>query len=61
MQLVIPKQTPAGELWEVTYKNLKTGVSETREYEYVFVCNGHYNTPFIPDIKGLKEFQGAWF
>ncbi|CAG9785970.1 unnamed protein product [Diatraea saccharalis] len=58
VQLVIPKAGPSGELWDVTFKNLVTGESETREYDYVFVCNGHYNTPFIPSIPGLKEFQG---
>ncbi|XP_072931635.1 senecionine N-oxygenase isoform X2 [Epargyreus clarus] len=58
VQLVIPKQGPSGELWDVTYKNLNNGVSETKEYDYIFVCNGHYNTPFIPNIPGLKKFQG---
>ncbi|KAJ8728422.1 hypothetical protein PYW08_016807 [Mythimna loreyi] len=58
VQLVIPKQGPSGELWDVTFKNLLSGVTETREYDYVFVCNGHYNTPFIPHIPGLKEFKG---
>lgn len=58
VQLVKPKEGPSGELWDVSFKNLKTGVSETREYDYIFVCNGHYNTPFIPNIPGLKEFEG---
>ncbi|XP_026324896.1 senecionine N-oxygenase isoform X2 [Hyposmocoma kahamanoa] len=58
VQLVKPKQGRSGELWDVTFKDISTGVSETREYDYVFVCNGHYNTPFIPQIPGLKEFQG---
>lgn len=59
VQLVIPKNGSNGqELWDITFKDLKTGISETREYDYVFVCNGHYNTPFIPSIPGLKEFQG---
>ncbi|XP_035433179.1 senecionine N-oxygenase isoform X1 [Spodoptera frugiperda] len=58
VQLVIPKQTPSGELWDVTYKNLTNGAIETKEYDYIFVCNGHYNTPFIPQIPGLKEFKG---
>lgn len=56
--MIKPKQTPAGELWDVTYKHLTTGLSTTREYDYVFVCNGHYNTPFIPNIPGLKNFEG---
>ncbi|NP_001171913.1 flavin-dependent monooxygenase FMO3 precursor [Bombyx mori] len=58
VNLVIPKAGPSGELWDVSFKNLLNGESETREYDYVFVCNGHYNTPFIPNIPGLKEFQG---
>ncbi|CAH2106037.1 unnamed protein product [Euphydryas editha] len=58
VQLIKPKQGATAELWDVTYKNLITGVTETKEYDYIFVCNGHYNTPFIPDIPGLKQFQG---
>lgn len=58
VQLIKPRPAPSGEVWDVTYKSLETGVSETREYDYVFVCNGHYNTPFIPSIPGLKEFEG---
>ncbi|XP_063362370.1 senecionine N-oxygenase-like [Cydia amplana] len=58
VQLIKPRATPSGEVWDVSYKNLVTGVSETKEYDYVFVCNGHYNTPFIPSIPGLKEFEG---
>ncbi|XP_063618898.1 senecionine N-oxygenase isoform X1 [Cydia splendana] len=58
VQLIKPRATPSGEVWEVSYKNLVNGVSETKEYDYVFVCNGHYNTPFIPSIPGLKQFEG---
>ncbi|XP_022128722.1 senecionine N-oxygenase isoform X1 [Pieris rapae] len=58
VQLIIPKAGPKNELWDVTYKDLGTGVCVTSEYDYVFVCNGHYNTPFIPNIPGLKKFQG---
>ncbi|KAJ0177479.1 hypothetical protein K1T71_007488 [Dendrolimus kikuchii] len=59
VQLVIPKPTPDNkEIWQISFKDLNTGVSETREYDYVFVCNGHYNTPFILSIPGLKKFEG---
>ncbi|XP_045771570.1 senecionine N-oxygenase isoform X2 [Maniola jurtina] len=58
VQLIKPKQGPTGELWDVTFKDLTSGLSNTKEYDYVFVCNGHYNTPFIPNIPGLKEFKG---
>ncbi|XP_050684351.1 senecionine N-oxygenase-like isoform X2 [Leptidea sinapis] len=58
VQLIKPKCGATQELWDVTYKDLTTGISQTKEYDYVFVCNGHYNTPFIPSIPGLKEFKG---
>ncbi|XP_026751560.2 senecionine N-oxygenase [Galleria mellonella] len=58
VQVVKPKMGPNGELWDVTFKDLATCESQTVEYDYVFVCNGHYNTPFIPSIPGLKEFEG---
>ncbi|XP_068631795.1 senecionine N-oxygenase isoform X2 [Battus philenor] len=58
VQRVKPKAGPNGELWDISYKDLSNGVSVTKEYDYVFVCNGHYNTPFIPKIPGLKEFKG---
>ncbi|XP_038211847.1 senecionine N-oxygenase isoform X1 [Zerene cesonia] len=58
VQQIKPKTGPSGELWDVTYKDLTTSVSVTKEYDYVFICNGHYNTPFIPNIPGLKEFEG---
>lgn len=58
VQQIIPKQGLTRELWDVTAKDVATGVSTTKEYDYVFVCNGHYNTPFIPTIAGLKEFKG---
>ncbi|KAL4714912.1 hypothetical protein ACJJTC_014283 [Scirpophaga incertulas] len=58
VQLVKPKLNLTGDLWEVTVKDLRSGGITTTEYDYVFVCNGHYNTPFIPRIPGLKEFSG---
>ncbi|XP_059051569.1 senecionine N-oxygenase isoform X2 [Achroia grisella] len=58
VQQVMPKMGPKGELWEVTYKNMITLESTTKEYDYVVICNGHYNTPFIPSIPGLKKFEG---
>lgn len=58
VQLIKPKQGATTELWDVMYKDLITGVTVTKEYDYVFVCNGHYNTPFIPNIPGLKQFKG---
>jgi cation diffusion facilitator CzcD-associated flavoprotein CzcO len=50
-------------LWEVTGVYLQTGESFTEQYDAVIVANGHYSTPHIPDIPGLKgwaaQFPGS--
>jgi thioredoxin reductase len=37
--------------WTVT---LESG--ESRQFDAVAVCNGHYGMPYIPNIPGLREF-----
>lgn len=44
--------------WEVIVKDLPNNQFITQIYDAVFVCNGHYYAPFIPDIDGLKTFNG---
>lgn len=44
--------------WEVIVRDLQHNKYETVNYDAVLVCNGHYNTPLIPDYEGAKEFQG---
>ena len=37
-------------------------VSETEEhFDYVMVCNGHLNTPNMPDFEGMSEFKGVQY
>lgn len=43
---------------QVIVKNLKTDAYETHLYDYVFVCNGHYNKGLIPDFPGRTNFTG---
>ncbi|KAH9886366.1 putative flavin dependent monooxygenase [Xylariomycetidae sp. FL2044] len=43
--------------WEVTVLDLKTEETRSTEFDAVIVASGHYNDPFIPDIKGLAEFE----
>lgn len=43
--------------WEVEVLDLKTRQKRTEEFDAVAVASGHYNDPFIPDIKGLAQFN----
>lgn len=44
--------------WEVIVKDLKSDKYETLNFDAVFVANGHYNTPLIPNYEGKKIFEG---
>lgn len=44
--------------WIVTVQDAKTKVEETNQYDAVFICSGHYNTPNIPKIPGQNIFKG---
>lgn len=44
--------------WEVIVRDLKRNIFETVNYDAILVCNGHYNTPFIPDYEGRDVFEG---
>ncbi len=43
--------------WQLEALDLKTRVRRTEVYDAVLVANGHYNDPFIPNIKGLEDFN----
>ncbi|KAM0335106.1 hypothetical protein ACHAQA_000141 [Verticillium albo-atrum] len=45
--------------WEIETLDLKTNTTERSEFDAVMVASGHYNDPFIPDIKGLAEYNQA--
>ncbi|KAF2140115.1 uncharacterized protein K452DRAFT_319672 [Aplosporella prunicola CBS 121167] len=44
------------ESWSVTTKNIVTGEQTEEVFDAVVVANGHYYTPYIPDIEGIKEW-----
>ena len=46
--------------WKVSWEsnNGDKRTENTDEFDYVAICNGHYNTPFIPDIPGISHFKG---
>lgn len=46
--------------WQVETLDLKSGKRTKGEYDAVAVASGHYNDPFVPDIKGLAQFEKRW-
>lgn len=52
-------QSPRSDAWVVS-TNCSTAGPTTQEHEldYVLVCNGHYNTPFVPNVDGVSSFKG---
>ncbi|KAF5274048.1 hypothetical protein FQR65_LT04446 [Abscondita terminalis] len=44
--------------WQVKVENVKIKEMETKTYDAIFVCNGHYSDPFIPKILGQDLFKG---
>ncbi|KAG6356871.1 hypothetical protein INS49_014746 [Diaporthe citri] len=45
--------------WDVDTVNLLDGQKSKDTFDAVVVANGHYATPFIPDVKNIKEFDAA--
>ncbi|XP_018324131.1 dimethylaniline monooxygenase [N-oxide-forming] 3 isoform X2 [Agrilus planipennis] len=44
--------------WLVKLLDVKSKTETEHIYNVVMVCNGHYEKPFIPDIKGASGFEG---
>ncbi|KAK2602819.1 hypothetical protein N8I77_009324 [Diaporthe amygdali] len=45
--------------WDIETENLLDGQKSKDTFDAVVVANGHYATPFIPDVKNIKEFNTA--
>lgn len=56
--LVIRVLPLENEKWEITVKDLPNNKYETKIFDAVFVCNGHFATPKSPAIEGAKKFKG---
>lgn len=53
-------QQGPSDLWEVTTMDLQTQDHTTSVYDAVIVANGHYTVPYVPDIKGVGEWNKAY-
>lgn len=51
-------QPIANNRWEITSMDIRSKVDTTYTFDAVMVCNGHYNTPNIPKLKGIETFKG---
>ncbi|KAJ1329568.1 dimethylaniline monooxygenase (N-oxide forming) [Microdochium nivale] len=51
----------AGGKWQVTSRDLLgSNTTMVSVYDAVVVASGHYATPYIPDVPGIREFHAAW-
>lgn len=44
--------------WEISVNDLVNNAITTQIYDAVFVANGHYSVPNMPEIPGASEFVG---
>lgn len=56
--LVIRVQPIENEKWEIIVKDQPNNKYETKIYDAVFVCNGHFSTPLWPEIGDANTFKG---
>ncbi|KAK4204279.1 hypothetical protein QBC40DRAFT_165117 [Triangularia verruculosa] len=45
--------------WDVDVLSLRTGETTSAAYDAVVVASGHYSITYIPDIKGISEFNST--
>uniref|UniRef100_A0A182W8C4 Flavin-containing monooxygenase n=1 Tax=Anopheles minimus TaxID=112268 RepID=A0A182W8C4_9DIPT len=44
--------------WMVEVENLTTHQRQQFVFDFLFICNGHYHTPNVPDVPGRHSFRG---
>ncbi|CAH0550214.1 unnamed protein product [Brassicogethes aeneus] len=47
--------------WNITSKNLIKNELQHKIYDAIIVCTGNFYTPFVPSIRGQKNFIGTSF
>ncbi|EXJ93599.1 hypothetical protein A1O1_01991 [Capronia coronata CBS 617.96] len=48
------------EKWSLLAEDLRTKQTISREYDAIIVANGHYTVPYVPDIKGLTDWNATY-
>ncbi|GAQ08930.1 thiol-specific monooxygenase [Aspergillus lentulus] len=50
-------EEPTKKAWALTTRNLRTGAEQTGTYDAVVVASGHFDVPYLPDIKGIEPWN----
>ncbi len=58
VQLVI--NASGQERWDLVAKRLDTEETAKGTYDAVVVANGHYTIPYVPDIKGVEQWNASY-
>lgn len=53
------RQVNGVDKWDLQASSTISDDTFADTYDAVVVANGHYSTPFIPDVKGIQEFNSA--
>lgn len=56
---VSPRQEEGRERWDLQATSTKSDESFSGSFDAVIIANGHYSTPFLPDVKGIRAFHEA--
>ena len=54
---VRPSRSNGSPPWTIKTRELRSQEEHEGVYDAVIVANGHHNTPFIPDIKGITAWD----
>ncbi|KAF7166777.1 hypothetical protein CNMCM5623_000284 [Aspergillus felis] len=55
--LDVKQEEPTRKAWALTTRNLRTGAKQTGTYDAVVVASGHFDVPYLPNIKGIEQWN----
>lgn len=54
---VLRENRKGKESWLLKYRCLRSGVIDTSTYDAIVVASGHYSNPFLPEIRGISQWN----
>lgn len=57
---VVPTTDESASSWSITARDVRTDTTTTETYDAVIVANGHFITPYIPDIPHIADWNKAY-
>ncbi|XP_035895834.1 senecionine N-oxygenase-like [Anopheles stephensi] len=55
---VVQVRPTDGDRWIVKVENLAKQQKHQYVFDFLFICNGHYHTPNVPEVPGREAFRG---